>query len=113
MIPVYREKWRRIAFSTESINLYQAKEAIKAAYALIGEPEPEIHFCGSPYLVVKSFSDYFLLFFIGNRLRKIAGLPLREISDTQLENYKFGKYLFEQIKKTKTLVKFSLHSIII
>ncbi|MEH1944632.1 MAG: DUF6745 domain-containing protein [Nostoc sp.] len=49
LIPVYREKWRAIAFSTERIERDKAAESIKAAYAIINEPEPTIIFCDSPY----------------------------------------------------------------
>jgi len=37
LIPVYREKWRQIALSTQPLNRQKAREAIEAAYALIGE----------------------------------------------------------------------------
>ncbi|MCF2146992.1 hypothetical protein IQ276_011125 [Desmonostoc muscorum LEGE 12446] len=49
LIPVYRDKWRAIALSTERIDREKAAEAVKAAYAIIPEPEPTIIFCDSPY----------------------------------------------------------------
>lgn len=49
LIPVYREKWRAIALSTERIDRQKAEVAVKAAYQLIGSQEPEIIFCDSPY----------------------------------------------------------------
>lgn len=51
LIPVYREKWRKIALSTERIDRQKAAEAVKAAYTLINLPEPEILFYDSPYAV--------------------------------------------------------------
>jgi hypothetical protein len=51
LIPVYREKWRKIALSTEPIDKEKAAEAVKNAYEMIGEEEPKIIFCDSPYSV--------------------------------------------------------------
>lgn len=48
LIPVYREKWRKIAISTEPIDRQKATEAVKAAYTAISRQEPEILFCDSP-----------------------------------------------------------------
>jgi hypothetical protein len=49
LIPVYREKWRRIALSTAAIDPQKSSNAIKAAYELIGYQEPEIIVCDSPF----------------------------------------------------------------
>ncbi|MEG4231477.1 hypothetical protein QUA40_05065 [Microcoleus sp. Pol11C3] len=49
LIPVYREKWRAIALSTEPIDRQKAAEAVTAAYALLGKKPPLILFCDSPY----------------------------------------------------------------
>jgi len=49
LIPVYREKWRAIALSTERIDREKAAEVVKAAYTAIGKQQPEIIFCDSPY----------------------------------------------------------------
>jgi hypothetical protein len=53
LIPVYREKWRAIALSTERIDREKAAEAVKAAYTAMGKQEPEIIFCESPYAGLK------------------------------------------------------------
>ncbi|WP_318780873.1 hypothetical protein [Dendronalium phyllosphericum] len=53
LIPVYREKWRKVALSTERINHKQATEAVKSGYAAIRKQEPEIIFCDSPYAGLK------------------------------------------------------------
>jgi hypothetical protein len=96
LIPVYREKWRKIALSTERLDRAKAESVIKAAYIAIGKPEPEVQFYSSPCVVWKSFSCYWQ-HYLGNRLRMMAGLPLREIPNTQLEKYELGKRLFNQI----------------
>jgi len=44
LISVYREKWEKIALSTQPINCQKAAEAIKLAYSLMGDPNPEILF---------------------------------------------------------------------
>ncbi|MBW4468914.1 MAG: hypothetical protein KME45_00735 [Stenomitos rutilans HA7619-LM2] len=49
LIPVYQEKWRKIALSTERIDQQKAAEAVKIAYTVIDEREPEIIFVESPY----------------------------------------------------------------
>ncbi|MEH1857796.1 MAG: hypothetical protein V7L21_07330 [Nostoc sp.] len=48
LIPVYREKWRAIALSTERIDREKAAEAVKATYVFISMEEPEIVFFDSP-----------------------------------------------------------------
>ncbi|MEH2404154.1 DUF6745 domain-containing protein [Nostoc sp.] len=53
LIPVYREKWRAIALSTERIDKDKAAEAVKAGYIAICKQEPEIIFCDSPYAGLK------------------------------------------------------------
>ncbi|MCW5312918.1 hypothetical protein GTQ43_03350 [Nostoc sp. KVJ3] len=57
LIPVYREKWRAIAFSTERIDKEKAEEVVKVAYTDFGFEVPEIIFCDSPYA---AFSEMFL-----------------------------------------------------
>ena len=49
LIPVYRQKWRAIALSTERIDREKAAEVVKAAYVFVGLSEPEILFFDSPY----------------------------------------------------------------
>ncbi len=49
LIPVYREKWRKIALSMELIDQEKAKAAVEAAYLAIGYyQKPEIVFYESP-----------------------------------------------------------------
>lgn len=49
LIPVYRDKWMKIVRSTERVDRDLAEKNIKAAYELMGEKEPEVIFCDSPY----------------------------------------------------------------
>ena len=56
LIPVYQEKWRAIALSTERIDRQKAAEAIRSVYTLLSElypaffkQEPEIIFFDSPF----------------------------------------------------------------
>ena len=97
LIPVYREKWRRIALSTERLDRAKAESVIKAAYIAIGKPEPEVQFYSSPCVVWKSLS-YYCRLYLGNKLRMIGGFSLREIPENQRENYELGKCLFNQTK---------------
>jgi hypothetical protein len=48
LIPVYREKWRKIALSTEPIDREKAVESVRFAYAALGYKEPQIIICDSP-----------------------------------------------------------------
>ncbi|HEY9650501.1 MAG TPA: hypothetical protein V6C95_07550 [Coleofasciculaceae cyanobacterium] len=61
LIPVYRNKWRKIALSTEPIDKQKATEAVKAAYNLIRSPEPEIVFFDSPHAALKLILERDLL----------------------------------------------------
>ena len=62
LIPVYRDKWLKIALSTERVDEDKATEAIKAGYNMFNIKVPKIVFLDSPYLAFKkilsSNSDY-------------------------------------------------------
>ena len=49
MIPIYRKKWKDIAYSTEPIDREEAALAVKNAYAMIEKKEPKIIFFDSPF----------------------------------------------------------------
>ncbi|MBW4683151.1 MAG: hypothetical protein KME19_24160 [Microcoleus vaginatus WJT46-NPBG5] len=53
LIPLYSEKWRKIAVATQPIDRQKASETIKEVYALMGLSEPEILFYDSPYEALK------------------------------------------------------------
>ncbi len=48
-IPIYRQKWRQIALSTQRVDRQKAADAILAAYATTGIKPPKIVFCDSSY----------------------------------------------------------------
>ncbi|MEG4858853.1 hypothetical protein QUB75_14225 [Microcoleus sp. K1-B6] len=48
LIPVYREKWRKIALSTEPIDSQKATQSVRFAYAALGYKQPQIVICDSP-----------------------------------------------------------------
>lgn len=58
LIPIYQEKWRKIALSTERIDRQKAADAVKAAYKWFDSEAPEIIFVDSPYEGFKQLSDY-------------------------------------------------------
>ncbi|WP_335075181.1 hypothetical protein [Nostoc sp.] len=53
MLPIYREKWRSIQISTESIKQEKVAAVIKTAYTVSDYPEPEILFYSSPMTAIK------------------------------------------------------------
>nr|WP_242051178.1 hypothetical protein [Nostoc spongiaeforme] len=57
LISVYREKWRKIALSTERIDREKAAEAVNAVYEIMGFDEPQIVFFDSPYAALKEFNQ--------------------------------------------------------
>ncbi|MDY6901133.1 MAG: hypothetical protein SWZ49_24085, partial [Cyanobacteriota bacterium] len=61
LIPVYRDKWLKIALSTERVNKDKATEAIKAGYKLIGEDEPEVLFFDGIYSAIKELNDHSII----------------------------------------------------
>ena len=55
LIPIYREKWCKIALSTERIDKKKAVEYIQAVYDFLGYSEPEILFFESIQSVCQNF----------------------------------------------------------
>jgi Leucine Rich repeats (2 copies) len=53
LIPVYREKWSQIVFSTEPIDRQKTTEAVKAAYTALGIKEPQFLFCHSLFAALE------------------------------------------------------------
>ncbi|MDM9382370.1 hypothetical protein QUB80_16825 [Chlorogloeopsis sp. ULAP01] len=100
LILFYREKWRKIALSTERINQQQATKAVKEIYKLCNLDEPEVSFCESPYeamnktlpklerLIIQPLNWNFLQlrlgiskFFSAQKENQIDNLALRHPSD--------------------------------
>ena len=57
LIPVYKEKWRKIARSTQRIDKDEAAESVKAAFELIGEAEPKVFFFDSIFSAINEYND--------------------------------------------------------
>ncbi|MCC5606998.1 hypothetical protein LC612_09420 [Nostoc sp. CHAB 5834] len=84
LIPVYREKWLKIALSTERIDCEKAAEVLKATYTAIDKQEPEIIFCESPYAGLK------IIF------KKLPNLTFNNINVLSLNN-NFCDYIFADL----------------
>jgi hypothetical protein len=94
LIPVYREKWLRIAFSTERIDRQKATEAIKTAYLAIGVKEPALLFFDSPYEGLNSVLKQIEIRSLGRRLQSEQ---LGRRLENRLSWLKFMPELYEQI----------------
>lgn len=55
LVPEIREKWKALATKFGQSDRQQAANSIKAIYALLGKPEPEIIFCDSPVVALRFF----------------------------------------------------------
>ncbi|MFB2973717.1 DUF6745 domain-containing protein [Aerosakkonema sp. BLCC-F183] len=87
LIPVYRDKWRKIALSTEPIDREKAAEAVKQAYKLIGLPEPKFIFYESPKAALNTVIQYFEEQLENSSIEKNA----------ERLYYQFVRYLYKQI----------------
>jgi len=74
LIPVYREKWRRIVRSTERIDQEKATEAIREIYAFCRKKEPKILFFDSPHAALELVLSKIGISFWSNEI----GRPLSE-----------------------------------
>ncbi|UBF27236.1 hypothetical protein K9N68_04530 [Kovacikia minuta CCNUW1] len=54
LIPVYREKWKQLARSTQRVNRQKASEAIQALYQFMDRQPPDVYFFDSPYSALKA-----------------------------------------------------------
>ena len=101
LIPVYREKWRRYAVSTEPINHQKTAVAVKAANTLIYQKKPYILFCDSPHAAKNTWLNVVLFSQLSqlenenpveqelrlrNQLEKSLDPELRSYLVSQLEN---------------------------
>ena len=74
LIPVYREKWQKIARSTERIDQEKAREAIREIYVFCGKKEPKILFFDSPHAALELVLSKIGISFWSNEI----GRPLSE-----------------------------------
>jgi internalin A len=77
------EKWRTL--STISIDRQQAAAAVKVAYELISQAEPEIVFCSSPYAGLTSLAEY-------KSLKKVR--LAEKLSEATREGFSQGLWIF-------------------
>jgi hypothetical protein len=70
LIPVYREKWLPIAYSTAPLDRDREIAAINAAYRLSSYPEPEILFYNNPLQAIQSIAR------VGERPQNYLGRDL-------------------------------------
>jgi hypothetical protein len=57
LIPVYQQKWKNIALSTEPIDRRVAVAVIKELYSFLGLDEPEVVVCVSPAAVLNFLAE--------------------------------------------------------
>ncbi|WP_449420713.1 DUF6745 domain-containing protein [Phormidium nigroviride] len=123
LIPLYLEKWRKIALCTEPINRNRASVAIKTAYDFIGQEEPQIIFFDSPYLALNYFTERMGGEFgseIGEQLKsEICSELYRKLTGTmksELENEIYSKLynpLYAQIiEQFNNHIHNQLHSLL-
>ncbi len=90
LIPVYWEKWKAIALSTEPIDRQKATVAVKAAYKAIGKQEPDILFFESPCGILKAFprqlESQLNDDFWNSVLNEEISIVLDSVLDSQLQN---------------------------
>lgn len=75
LISVYRDKWKRIAFSTEKIDRQKVTDIVKTAYRLGEQNEPKIFFFDSPLdafqrIGLSSSTEPLLIFDLGEGITK-------------------------------------------
>ncbi|MBD2241861.1 hypothetical protein H6G35_35645 [Aulosira sp. FACHB-113] len=80
LIPVYNQKWKNIALSTEPIDRRESVEIIKELYSFLGLNEPEVVVCVSPAAVLNFLAEppypasnremYYIYSLLNNPLRQ-------------------------------------------
>lgn len=57
LLPIYREKWKKLVLSTDRVDRNKATNAIKYVYRILGKVEPKILFFPSPNAVLVFLND--------------------------------------------------------
>ncbi|PHJ61452.1 hypothetical protein VF14_23575 [Nostoc linckia z18] len=100
LIPVYREKWRKIALSTERIDREKAAEVVKAAYKSMDFDEPKILFYDSPYAALKEFMlqlDNSLFNQKAYKFREKFLFPILDEIENQIANKELEIFIKQEI----------------
>jgi len=110
MMPVYEEKWWKIATSTASLDPSKAREAVQAAYALICKKEPEIIFADGPAYACQHISMHF------SPYRKELTDIVKQLNDTIVKlKIKIGSQmhhdLFRYFKEREAIIRTSISAI--
>ncbi|MBD2186306.1 DUF6745 domain-containing protein [Aerosakkonema funiforme] len=106
LIPVYRHKWRGIDLSTEPIDRQKAAHSVKAAYAAMGKPEPEIRFLSSPAALGELVGEK-----SAHQLAQEFGAPLLTWLPTQLCDriqHQIQAELWQKLQSESSHDRFSL-----
>ncbi|MGL5871203.1 MAG: hypothetical protein ACRC2R_02345 [Xenococcaceae cyanobacterium] len=77
-----RDKWQKIAYSTESIDRTKVADTIENAYKFIGKPIPKIIFCHSP----------------GDALKRLGTLPIKGDIVEEVEE-QFETVIFKELEE--------------
>ncbi|KAF3890555.1 MULTISPECIES: DUF6745 domain-containing protein [Nostocales] len=55
LISTYRDKWCKLALSTQEVEIEQATTAVEAIYSLMGKPKPSVFYFASPIAAIEQF----------------------------------------------------------
>lgn len=92
LIPIYREKWVPIIYSTRPVDRDREIAAINTAYQLSNYPAPEILFYDSPYLILSNVRSAFI--FIYQRLvRFLLSHHIKDKADRILRIFRLSDNL--------------------
>lgn len=105
----YQDKWRNIALSIARIDRDKAAAAIKAAYNLINEKEPEVYFCDGLYDASIKLDDGCSELDYDDLLPRIFETFRNEPSKLFLKDCNgFDLQLWTQIEKMRELIDLDL-----
>ena len=102
LIPIYIDKWKKIALSTQRLDRQKAYDAVAAAYHWFDTEAPEIIFVDSPYEAFKELDNYsqeYLDFSLLSDLRHpLLSYEQKIDNSTAIEQIKFiEQELFELV----------------
>lgn len=116
LIPVYREKWRRIALSTQPIDRQKAAEsilkaikAIQIAYTTIDLELPTIVFCNNPQSALTDYVSKWNQEQYGDdlscRFDQLIWSNLENVLESQI-SFKLHKELIDELNQSLTTLYF-------
>lgn len=108
----YQDKWRNIALSIARIDRDKAAAAIKAAYNLINEKEPEVYFCDGLYEGSILLDDEYSQVNSGNLLgtvNHVAHSELYKLSNILYYQDSYEQNLWNQIDRVHQIISSDLY----